>query len=66
MSTRTIIEINHDYLHDLDNPETLQKLLQALRSGDISRYIESTMHIVPGIRVLAMRHHTETITLKIV
>lgn len=65
MSTRTVIEINHDYMHDLDNPETLQKLLQALRSGHVNRYIESTMHIVPGIRVLAQRHHSETIKLTI-
>ncbi len=65
MSIRTIIEINHDYMHDLDNPETLQKLLQVLRTGVVGKYISSTMHVVPGIRVLAQRHHSETLKLKV-
>lgn len=65
MSIRTIIEINHDYMHDLDNPETLQKLLQVLRTGVVGKYIDSTMHVVPGIRVLAQRHHSETLKLKV-
>lgn len=65
MSTRTIIEINHDYIHDLDNPESFEKLLRALRSGFLSKHIESTMHIVPGVRVLGQRHHSETLKLTI-
>lgn len=65
MSTRTIIEINHDYMHDLDNPETLDKLFKVLRSGFVQGYIDSTMHVVPGVRILGQRHHSETLKLTI-
>ena len=65
MSTRTIIEINHDYMHDLDDPEQIKKLLTALRSGFVERYISSTMHVAPGVRILAQRHHSEALTLKV-
>jgi hypothetical protein len=63
VSTRTIVEINHDYLHDLK------------QAGHISREVfnvlceatSSRKHYGPiqGLRVLAQRHHSETLELKV-
>lgn len=63
MSIRTIIEVNHDRLHELmDNPEFAQELWMLLASGD-RKSIEHNR--IPGIRVLADRHHSQSIELKV-
>jgi hypothetical protein len=62
MSTRTVIEINHDYLHDLlEHPEGMVQLLRALRQTQ--RYAET--QTPPGVRILGQRHHSETLELSI-
>lgn len=56
MSTRTLIEINHDYLIDiLDSPEKMAKLRLALSMGGGERY-----PFPAGVKMLSQRHHTET------
>lgn len=66
MSTRTIIEINHDYLHDLiAHPEQLSHLIMALRWAsppDVERMLESSTQ---GLRFLGRRHHSETLKLEV-
>jgi hypothetical protein len=65
VSTRTILEFNHDYLHDL-NDEEWERLKRQLRTGlGMNEAIDSGRHLVPGVRVLAQRHHSEKITLKV-
>lgn len=59
MSTRTIVEINHDYWQDLeDDPDAMKKLLRAISDHE---YMEAPR----GIRVLRSRHHSEKIDLRI-
>ena len=63
MSTRTIIEINHDYLHDLTHePDHMAEVLRALASCDLKRIARNA---VPGVRVLGQRHHSETLKLTV-
>lgn len=61
MSIRTIIEINHDYLADLEHcPEYFERLLSLLRAGNPHGLID---HPIPGIRFVGGRHHSETLEL---
>ena len=61
MSTRTIIEINHDYLRELKPggfredlmPTLLKRLGGGLDAGD-REYLAAH-----GIRILGQRHHSE-------
>lgn len=68
MSTRTIIEINHDYIN-LNAGAALLELLSALRgseiTGRLNRAEGDPVEWLSGIRVLAQRHHSETITLEV-
>jgi hypothetical protein len=59
MSTRTIIEINHDYLTDLlEDSSFMKQFLWSLRAvGDA--------YEPPGVRVLAQRHHSDTLVVTI-
>lgn len=60
MSFRTIIEINHDHLSDLvHRPEIFQTFINNVAHGKTSNID------VPGIRVLALRHHGDPLLLKI-
>lgn len=61
MSTRTIIEINHDYLRRIaDDPE---KLIAFVRRLGASR--GEAEKIAPyGIKVLTERHHSEEMKLQ--
>lgn len=59
MSTRTIIEINHDYLGSRSVEQTeklIVSLLYFLRCGG---WIEACKDYEPAIRVLGQRHHSE-------
>lgn len=61
MSTRTIIEINHDYLHRI--ADDTEKLIAFVRRLGASR--GEAEKIAPyGIKVLAERHHTEEMRLQ--
>lgn len=63
MSTRTIIEINHDYVADLiENPPYMETFLRALRGSEIPASLNKLgrpYEFAPGIRVLGQRHHSE-------
>lgn len=69
MSTRTIIEINHDYL----TRSTLEALLQLwhrLPMSDVPRMLNAAKGEPVnwggcGIRILAQRHHSETLSLEV-
>lgn len=67
MSTRTIIEINHDFLHDIEkHPEAFVRLLRALKGSEINGMLNSARQPnFLGMRVLAQRHHSETLMLKV-
>jgi len=62
MSTRTVIEINHDVLADLIAwPNAIEKFLWALSSTE-----ETARRAAPnGIRILGQRHHSETLKLTV-
>jgi hypothetical protein len=63
VSTRTVIEINHDYLGHLeDHPERLADLVRALKSSH-QPYIDQVLP--SGIRILGQRHHSETLKLTV-
>lgn len=64
MSIRTVIEINHDYLHELENPHHWMELVKKLKSGDWKGVPRWTRK-VPGVRILAERHHSTTLDLKV-
>lgn len=68
MSTRTIIEINHDYL-DRISPADMADLLMSLRGSDITGKLNAAkggpVEWSPGIGVLAQRHHSETLKLEV-
>lgn len=61
MSWRTVVEINHDHLADLDDPELWTRLRRFLQSGCPPEQAPYLGHI----RVLATRHHSDKIKLVI-
>ena len=68
MSTRTIIEINHDYLGP-GQCAYLCALVNHLRlsfiTGELNRMKGAPVDWHDGIRVLAQRHHSEALELKV-
>ena len=59
MSTRTVIEINHDHLADLvRSPERLIQYLRDLQGSGKPEFL-------PGVRLLGQRHHSETLKLTV-
>lgn len=68
MSTRTIIEINHDHL-TLRTATDLIDLLASLGSSSVTGLLNHNngkpVDWGTGIRILAQRHHSETITLEV-
>lgn len=68
MSTRTVIEINHDYLHDLEkHPMFWDRLIRELRSCGFNAELNAgkTPSAAPGVRVLGQRHHSQTLKLEV-
>lgn len=61
MSTRTIIEINHDQISRMtaDDWEDIKRM--CLHYPDI----EQRYRQVNGVRILGRRHHTETLKLEV-
>lgn len=68
MSTRTIIEINHDYLPDISLTDMLD-LFRSMSSsdvtGELNRANGKPVQWSPGIVILAQRHHSETVNLEV-
>jgi hypothetical protein len=65
MSTRTIIEINHDFCGDLERrPEIFRALLLYLRGGDFPGNDKFAL-ASHGITVLRQRHHSERVILEV-
>lgn len=71
MSTRTIIEINHDRLPDLrEHPEIFSIILSELGSSKhVSAINEANdrghpLDIGNGIRIVLQRHHSTRVTVK--
>lgn len=66
MSTRTVIELNHDYLGRLmREPWIWERLVQALVTCNANDADEQRVLAALGIRILAQRHHSETLRLKV-
>lgn len=68
MSTRTIIEINHDYLGNMKLTDVVDLLLGLRGSGvtgELNKSNGAPVNWCPGVRVLAQRHHSETLTLEV-
>lgn len=68
MSTRTIIEINHDCLMDLhDHPEILERLVTDLCGSIITGRLnkEGMVDYGLGVTILAQRHHSQKLTVTI-
>lgn len=64
MSHRTIIEINHDYLHEYkDNPSLWDNVLMKLWSNDWNN--RHLTRDTPGIRKIGERHHSTQLVLEI-
>lgn len=60
MSTRTIIEINHDHLGELRRDGyPLARLLAVLAACDTANPEEQQLLRQSGIRILGQRHHSE-------
>lgn len=68
MSTRTIIEINHDHLN-LYAAADLISLLCSLRQSTVTGLLNQNggkpVNAGSGVRILAQRHHSETLTLEV-
>lgn len=68
MSTRTIIEINHDHLRPREIEE-LVDLFNTLGSSTVTGLLNKNngkaFNWSTGIRVLGQRHHSETLKLEV-
>lgn len=68
MSTRTIIEINHDHL-TLHTASQLTYMLTALISSKVTGMLNENdgkpVDWSTGIRILGQRHHSETLKLEV-
>lgn len=61
MSIRSIIEINHDKLHELrQSPTLLLIMLDRLQEAH-----EEGKSLVPGITFLKQHHHSESVEIKV-
>jgi hypothetical protein len=58
MSTRTIIEINHDFLNDLEREPAVAMAM--IRRIAIDPYRHHPGNVL-GIQFIAQRHHTEDV-----
>ena len=68
MSTRTIIEINHDELSRLlDNQGDFVDLIKSLRGSEITGRLNKgeRPYFGSGLYVLAQRHHSDKLKLEI-
>jgi hypothetical protein len=64
MSTRTIIEVNHDMIEDLKNDGHIGPQLFRVICESMGRDNPHGLS-VRGVRILGQRHHSETLELKV-
>lgn len=71
MSTRTIIEINHDHLaRMISDPEHLLALLRRLGNSHYNADLneantrERSLNIGWGLQIVLQRHHTTSVAVK--
>jgi hypothetical protein len=68
MSTRTIIEINHDHLNAVTKAELID-LVEMLGSSTVTGLLNKNggepVTWTSGVRILAQRHHSETLNLEV-
>lgn len=66
MSIRTVIEINHDYLGTFDEQDFMD-LIRGLKSTKYNAQLNAAGYVEPvlGIRIIAQRHHSETLDLRV-
>jgi hypothetical protein len=66
-NTRTVIEVNHDFIYDLrTDPTYFVRLMSMVALDEFEERIGRKGSVgIPGIRVLAQRHHSETLELLI-
>lgn len=71
MSTRTIIEINHDHLHSLkSDPEWWMSLLGNLGTSHFGAALNEAnadgcpIYLGHGVRLALQRHHSDATTVK--
>lgn len=68
VSTRTVIEINHDYIADLvRDPGEFLDLLKTLTGSEITAALNrgEVPRFWSGITVLGQRHHSQTLKLEV-
>jgi hypothetical protein len=67
MSTRTIIEINHDYIAEMSEKGQIGLELYRLitRQAYDAKSRDELAARLPGVRVLGSRHHSEPFLLEI-
>lgn len=60
MSNRTLIEINHDYAHNIrDEPEHFAALMYRYLSSGSPTRIAGYLHSHFGVTIGPMRHHSD-------
>lgn len=60
MSNRTLIEINHDYGHEIErHPERFMAFLEDLIRGGSQADLNERFRVLFGIRVFGTRHHSD-------
>lgn len=66
MSNRSLIEINHDYAHEIEkNADTFMAALNAYLRGGRCDIVQNGMRFVfAGVRVFGMRHHSDGFDLR--
>jgi len=63
MSHRTILEFNHDYLHDMEHdPEFWKNLLLKLKSND---WADRWTQELRGVHKVGERHHSEKLVIEV-
>ncbi len=65
MSIRTIVEINHDNLNDLqEHPERLREIVECLYKNNATKLAE-LRYLTNGVRFLGQRHHSDEMTITV-
>lgn len=63
MSHRTIVEFNHDCLHDMEqDPDFWKNLLMKLKAND---WKERWTKPTPGVRKVGERHHSQDLIVEV-
>ena len=61
MSQRTVLEFNHDFLHQMEtDPDFAKKLISKIKENDWSQGPR-----VPGVRKVGERHHSQDLVIEV-